>query len=200
MKLSHLGFAASALIAMTMPVAAAVNLPDGSFEDPQIDSGTAQAVDAGGSIGPWKVIGQGDVVLIGAGYSIGDLSLQAKNGVQFVNLAGDQHLQAGVEQTFKTVPGKQYILWFRIGTAFSRELGFGPDSSVNVTVDGAEKGIFTVLGHPNGQDQTQVIWGRAGIVFTAANKETTIDFMNNDAPGDGFCGLDGLHLRVFRGP
>ncbi len=199
MKSSYFGLAASVLISMTAP-AVASKLPDGSFEDPQIDAGTQQMVNAGDSIGPWKVVGQGDVALIGAGYSIGDLSLQAKNGAQFVNLAGDQQLQAGVEQTFKTTPGKQYLLWFRIGTAFSREQGFGPNSTVIVTVDGAPNGIFTIMGHPSGHDQTQVIWGRAGIVFTAANKETTIDFMNGDAPGDGFCGLDGLSLRRFHQP
>ncbi len=196
MKSSYFGLAASVLISVTAP-AVASKLPDGSFEDPQIGAGTQQMIDAGGSIGPWKVVGQGDVALIGAGYSIGGVSLQAKNGVQLVNLAGDQHVQAGVEQTFKTVPGKQYLLWFRIGTVFSHELGFGPNSTVIVTVDGASKGIFTVMGHPNGHDQTQVIWGRAGIVFTAANAQTTIDFMNGDAASDGFCGLDGLSLRRF---
>ena len=199
MKLSHLALATGAAICMALPAAAA-KLPDGSFEDPQIDAGTVQTVNVGGAIGPWTVIGQGDVVLIGANYSIGDLSLQAKNGAQFVNLAGDQHLQAGIEQTFKTVPGKQYILWFRIGTVFSRELGFGPNSTVTPTVDGVPQGIFTVMGHPNGKDQTEIVWGRAGFVFTATNAQTTIAFMNGDVPGDGFCGLDGLHLRSFGEP
>jgi hypothetical protein len=199
MKLSHLGLATSVLISMTAP-AAALTFPDGSFEDPQIGAGTQQMVNVGDSIGPWKVVGQGDVALIGADFSVGDLSLQAKNGVQFVNLAGDQHVQAGVEQTFQTVPGKQYLLWFRIGTAFSRAQGFGPNSTVVVTLDGASKGIFTVMGHPSGHDQTHVTWARAGIVFTAANTQTTIDFMNGDSPGDGFCGLDGLSLRRFHGP
>lgn len=197
MKYSHIGFLAC-LLASAAPAALASSLRDDSFEKPLVASGTEQFVNAGDKIGPWKVIGQGNIGLIGADYTVGGLSLQAKNGVQFVNLAGNQHLQAGIEQTFKTQPGTSYFLWFRIGTIQNAENGFHPHSTVDVTIDGVPQGIFKVFNHDAGQ--TKVTWGRVGFLFTATNAETTIDLINGDAANDGFCGLDGLSLKARAEP
>jgi len=194
MKTSCLGIAAIVLVCATAPAAA--QLKDGSFEKPQLASGTEQIVNAGDKIGAWTVVGTGNVALIGPDFSIGDLKLQAKKGLQFVNLAGSQNTQSGIEQTFKTVPGTQYLVWFRLGTALSHDAGFGPDSTVNVMVDGEARGSITVFGHAMGQDQTHVTWRKVGIGFTAANTTTTVDFLDGDGPFDGFCGIDGFSLQV----
>jgi len=198
MNFSRLGLAATALICASAPAAA--QLKNGSFEKPKLASGTEQIVNAGDKIGPWTVVGTGNVALIGPDFSIGDLSLQAKKGLQFVNLGGSQNTKSGIEQTFKTVPGTQYLLWFRIGTALSHDAGFGPDSTVDVKVDGESRGSITVFGHAMGQDQTRVTWRKVGIGFTAVNATTTVDFLDGDGPFDGFCGVDGFSLTIQNGP
>lgn len=195
MKFSHF-FLTAGVLAFAAPAFAA-DLKDGSFEKPQIAAGTQQLFNVGDRIGPWKVVGEGDVALIGADNTLDGLSLQAKNGLQFVNLAGDQRLQSGLEQTFKTVPGTQYLLWFRIGAIVDRDQGFLRESTVVMTIDGEPKGIFTVTADTDG---TKVTWGRVGVVFTAANDTTTIDFFNGDGPIGGFCALDGLSLKVDNTP
>lgn len=196
MKFSH--FIAAACVLASATPAAAGGIKDNSFETPALASGAQQIFNVGDKIGPWKVVGEGDVQLIGPDSTVDGLSLQAKNGLQFVNLAGDQRLQSGIEQTFKTVPGTQYILWFRIGAIVDRDQGFLKSSTVDLDIDGQPRGNFTVF--TSGSDSSKITWGRVGAVFTAENDTTTIDFFNGDGPIGGFCALDGLSLKVNNAP
>jgi Cu/Ag efflux protein CusF len=196
MKISHIGLTAW-LLALVSPAAFAGGLKDGSFEKPSVPSGTQMTVNVGGKVGPWKVIGVGDVKVIGADYTIDGLSLQPKNGLQLVNLAGDQHSQPGLEQTFKTVPGTAYMIWFSVGTIYNQEHGFGHNSTVVVKVNGDTKGSFTTIAHGA---RAKVTWGKFGVSFTATGKTSTVDLTNGDEANDGFCGLDGVSLQVDTAP
>src|SRR5215475_11163294 len=95
MKFSH--FIAAACVLASAAPAAAGGIKDNSFETPSLASGAQQTFNVGDKIGPWKVVGEGDVTLVGPDSTIDGLSLQAKNGLQFVNLAGTQRLQSGIE-------------------------------------------------------------------------------------------------------
>ncbi len=197
MKLAYLSVSAC-LLASVATTALASKLQDGSFEAPSVPLGTEQTFNAGDSMGPWKVIGEGDVALIGADFTLDGLPLQAKTGDQFVNLAGGRNSHSGIEQTFKTQPGKSYFLWFRLGTIYDPSQSFGHNSTVVVTLDGKPQGIFKVMSTT--KTPTDVTWGRAGIFFTATGKQTTVDFTDGDHPNDAFCGLDGVSLRAVRTP
>ncbi|HUJ46619.1 MAG TPA: DUF642 domain-containing protein [Rhizomicrobium sp.] len=195
MKFSHF-IAAACFLAAATP-ALADRIKDNSFETPALASGAQQTFNIGDMIGPWTVVGQGDVTLIGPDNTIDGLSLQAKNGAQFVNLAGDQRLKSGIEQTFRTVPGTQYILWFRVGAIVDRNQGFRQTSTVDLFVDGEARGNFSVFANA---DSSKVTWAKVGAVFTAESNKTTVDFFNGDGPAGGFCGLDALTMAVDQEP
>ena len=195
MKFSHFIVVACVLASSTPAVAGGIK--DNSFEAPALASGAQQTFNVGDKIGQWTVVGQGDVTLIGPDNTIDGLSLQAKKGLQFVNLAGDQRLKSGIEQRFKTVPGTQYILWFRIGAIVDRSQGFRQTSTVDLMIDGQPVGNFSVFASA---DSSKITWGKVGAVFTAANDTTTVDFFNGDGPTGGFSALDGLSLKIDTGP
>lgn len=197
MRYSHIASTAGFLV-FTASSAFAVGLKDGSFEKPAVPSGTQQMFDVGGKIGPWKVIGVGDVAVIGPDYTVDGLSLQAKNGLQLVNLAGDQHSQPGLEQTFKTAAGTHYMLWFNVGTIYDQSRGFGHNSTVVVKINGDAKGSYTTLTH--GGAKTKITWGKFGVGFSATGTKTTIDITNGDEANDGFCGLDGVSVQLDTTP
>ncbi len=186
------------ILASASSAAFASKIQDASFEAPVVPLGTEQVFNPGDSIGPWKVVGAGNVALVGADVSLDGLSLQAKTGDQFIDLAGGRNTHSGIEQTFKTQPGKSYFLWFRIGTLFDPARGFGHNSTVAVTLDGVPQGLFKVMSKE--KTPTEVTWGRAGIFFTATDKTTTVGFTDADHPNDAFCGLDGVSLRAVRTP
>lgn len=197
MRFAYLGISAC-ILASASSGAFASKLQDASFEAPVVPQGTEQSFSSGDGIGPWTVVGTGDVALVGADVSLDGLSLQAKTGDQFIDLAGGHNTHSGVAQTFKTQPGRSYFLWFRVGTLFDPARGFGHNSTVAVTLDGAPQGLFKVMS--TDKAPTEVTWGRAGIFFTATGKETTVGFTDADHPNDAFCGLDGVSLRAVRTP
>jgi hypothetical protein len=196
MKFSHIGIAAFAL-ALSGSTTFAAGLRDGSFEKPHEPSNTQQIIGAGGKVGPWTVIGVGNVAVIGPDYIVDGLSLQAKNGLQLLNLAGDQHSQPGIEQTFKTVAGTHYMLWFNVGSIYDVDHGFGRRSTVVVKINGDSTGSYTTVSQGS---KNEVTWGKFGVGFTATGTKTTIDISNGDEANDGFCGLDGVSVRLDTTP
>ncbi|MBV9992223.1 MAG: DUF642 domain-containing protein [Alphaproteobacteria bacterium] len=197
MRFAYLGISACILASPTSG-AFASKIQDASFEAPVVPPGSEQTFNPGDGIGPWTVVGTGSVALVGADFSLDDLSLQAKTGDQFIDLAGGRNTHSGIEQTFKTQAGKSYFLWFRVGTLYDPARGFGHNSTVTVTLDGVPQGFFKVMS--TDKTPTEITWGRAGIFFTATGKQTTVDFKDADHPNDAFCGLDGVSLRAVRAP
>jgi len=187
MLLSCLGGSASA----------AQNLfQDPGFLQPPTPPGTFVNYNPGQMIGPWTVVGNGNVVTESNTYSSRGFLFDAKSGSAFMDLTGlcDCGAKSGVAQTVATTPGATYKLSFWVGNTYIP--GAGTTSTVNVYV-----GSTLLLSAVNSQGEgiPKQVWQQFATTFVATQNSTTISFYNGDPGGDVNNGLDDVKL-VPAGP
>lgn len=173
--------------------ALAAGVKNGSFEKPSVPSGQQSFFAVGQKVGPWKVVGTGNVGVMGGNFTENGHSAQAKNGTQLLNIAGNMHSQAGIEQQIKTVSGTPYLLSFYLGSLYDPDHGMGTSSTVVVRINGEVKASYTVFAN---RHRTDVTWQKMLVNFTAEGSKTTVTITNGDAANDSFAGVDGASLQI----
>jgi hypothetical protein len=184
---------------------------NGSFEKPVVPIGTfsseQQFVHPAGeeTITGWHVLGTrgkyfGQVALVSGSYAPDDghgghPSFAAKDGVQWLNLAGfEPGVPHGVEQSVCTTPGRRYRLTFWVGNVVEEgNAGIGQTSTVEVWIDGYSKFVAVNSGAPS---DSRVAWKRFDTSFVAETTSTRIGLRSGDPYGDKVNGIDGVELAA----
>jgi hypothetical protein len=162
-------------------------IQDGGFELPKVGVGTYDLFSAGQRFGAWTVVGKGDVAPISGKYVSEDLAFPAQSGDQWLDLTGLTNSREGVQQAFHTSAGTTYTLRFGVGNQDDPHGIYGVKSTVDVFIDGMP--LMVATNHIDNGSKVQV-WEFFSRRFTAASDETTLRFMNGDAPNDNTNGLD----------
>ncbi|HTI72589.1 MAG TPA: DUF642 domain-containing protein [Candidatus Limnocylindria bacterium] len=156
-----------ALVAGSHALVAQNLLVNGSFENPSVPLPPFVVfLDPGSTFMPgWSVIGSGDVHLYA--------TTAAQDGRQTLDLSGGTgttaHGNAGIAQTFATVPGQSYELSFYHGSL--AQTVSGPVFSV--TINGQTYNFGETAGSVANPD-----WKRATIPFTASSVFSSLSFNN----------------------
>jgi Protein of unknown function (DUF642)/PEP-CTERM motif len=181
------------LIALTLlasaPVLGMAQVTNGSFENPDLPTGTSATYPFGDTTIPnWQVIGDTNVQLIEASYLSGSgYNLAAADGLQWVDLTGfNEGTGKGLSTTFTGVASQIYTLTFYLGRLTSDSA-----ASVNVLVDGTPF-TFTNSGTTGGLDMA---WQPFSFQFTS-DGSTKIDFTGSGASNGSrnVIGLDNVSV------
>jgi hypothetical protein len=163
---------------------------NGSFETPQVPSGSYQLFNTGNSFSRWTVVGAtGNVAIVNQDFTYCAHTFPAKRGVQFIDLTGTTNTATGVQQAIRTTPGSTYSLSFFIGNVYDTASNCGTTSTVSVLIDGVPVASFT---NKAGKGSSQIAWRKFSTDFVAQNSSTTIALINGDPSGDTANGLDAV--------
>ena len=178
----------ASMLASTGGVAQATGLiKNGGFERPAPPPGGFHNYNPGQRIGPWTVVGNGNVATVSTTYRTRGYVLNARRGLSFLDLTGlcDCGASSGVSQSVATTPDASYTLSFWVGNAVIP--GAGKKCTVNV-YNGTTLLVSAANGH--GKHHTHQVWRKFSVTFTATDTTTTLSFINSDKRGDINCGLD----------
>jgi hypothetical protein len=193
MTSAKLAIAAFAMGANLSAFAATNLIKNGGFEAPPITPGTVAVYTVGQTIGAWQVVGVAfGNVAVDSGTVVDQqgITYTARAGQQWIDLTGAASNSAsGLQQSVKTVVGKQYVLKFSVGNVVS-DGPAGLKSSVDVVVNGVVVATATY----SGGNATSLTWKSYQKVFVATTKRTTIAFINADDANDHTMGLDAVSL------
>jgi uncharacterized repeat protein (TIGR03803 family) len=187
---------ALAFLSIAPPAHASANLiRDPGFLSPPTSPGHFSTAYAGGSnIGPWIVVGPGNVVTESTTYQSRGFLFNAKTGSAFLDLTGlcDCGAASGVAQTVATVPGAAYQLSFWVGNTVIP--GAGSTSTVNVFANGT---LLLSAVNSQGAGVSDQVWQHFTTTFVASSSETQLSFYNGDPDGDINNGLDDVQLVLL---
>jgi uncharacterized repeat protein (TIGR03803 family) len=199
MRKSHIILVASATLGFALPaMAGSQNLiADGGFENPAPPDGGFAVYSPGQAVGPWSVIGSGNVALTSTRYSSRGIRFDAHAGASFMDLTGtcDCGDPSGVAQTVATIPGVTYKLTFWVGNSYIP--GAGTTSTVNAYVNST---LLISAENSQGDGFDTQLWRKFSATFTATSGQATIMFLNGDPNGDINNGLDGITLVAGGAP
>lgn len=134
------------------------------------------------------------MAVVSTSYAGDGLTFDAKQGVQYLDLTGDESNSAtGVAQTVSTVIGKTYTLGFSVGNFYDPDGLFGTTSTVDVSVNGTEVLAAT---NTKGKGKTKQVWKHFKVQFEATKSTSTLQFINGDPPSDNDNGLDAVTLKA----
>lgn len=164
-----------ALAGLAAGPAFAAPFSNGSFETPSAGASFV-TIPVAGTIGPWTVV-TANVDHLGT-------SFPASDGVQSVDLVGNQGPGGGLQQTFDTVAGVQYQVRY--------DLAGNCGGTVVSTIDGGAPLDTAVLA-------AAAPYATRLITFTAAGTSTTL-FIGTTASGGNNCGPYLDNVRVNQAP
>jgi hypothetical protein len=129
----------------------------------------------------WGVIGS-DIAWVSNGNALG---LRSPFGSRFLDLTGsrDRPPYGGITQTLGTIPNREYVLAFALGTHQDQPAHRGP-VTVRVLVDSASHAFtFTPTGTGNQ-------WQTFSLPFTATASATRLALVGTASGGGAYLGLD----------
>jgi hypothetical protein len=167
-------------------------IKDGGFETPPTPMGTFTTYGPGQMIGPWTVIGQGNVATVND-FDEGGVLWAAHHGHAFVDLTGtcDCGADSGVSQTIKTVAGTTYTITFWVGNTVIQNQG--ATSTVLVYL-GATKILSAT--NKKGQGSSKEVWKKFSTSFVATGSSSVLAFVNGDPDGDEQNGVDDVSVTA----
>jgi len=172
----------------------AVQITNGSFENPPLPSNYEYIKGGSTTITGWQTILNGvergnPSVRVGPGpgnqINIGT----AQNGSLIVDLAPLSFSGGGIQQTFNTVVGQSYNLSFYGGTL--KRFGRDGTAQINVSVGGSNQ-TFNVSNLAS-----TIAWTPFSMCFTATTPTTTVVFKNLQNGGTNFAFIDNVSLRTL---
>jgi hypothetical protein len=171
-------------------------IKNGSFEKPAVPDRSYSTFNTGDTFKGWTVVGApGNVAIVSGDFSY-CVALPAAKGAQWLDLTGTSDSATGVQTNVKTEPGSTYAVTFFVGNIVGGG-NCGTTSTIDLVIDGAPVASFT---NKTGKKSDHQTWKKFSTEFTAANKITTIAFMNGDAPDDTNDGLDGVSISLVDAP
>lgn len=116
-------------------------------------------------------------------------SLSAEDGTMSLDLTGyhDSSPYGGVEQSFATVVGGQYLLSFYVGA----NSNYSQVNGVNALINNSSLGTFTINSTTSGQT-----WQQFSVSFTASSTTSTLDIIGSAASGGTYIGLDNVSVTA----
>jgi hypothetical protein len=172
---------------------------DGSFETPQVASGSYSTLAGGSTAGSWAVRGT-EVALVSTSFTGGGFTYQAQSGSQWMDLSGalNPNPTNSVFQTIATQVGTEYELTFYIGSAWTGGQ-FVLKPIVDVTIGNAPRASFT---NPNTATGGQMDWMQFATRFVASNAATEIEFRYGNAADtpNYIVGIDTVSVTVVPAP
>ena len=192
-----LKFACLVIATLCAPPVWANLIVNGSFEAP-----TAPAVPVGSftnfssgstAIPGWTVVGVDSAIVSGTFMQSG-ITFQAKDGIQWVDLAGvtSNSMTSGLTQDVATTAGQLYELSFNVGSAADSAGQFFFATTVDLSINGGARTSYTNPTAP----PDMLDWELFTVQFTATSGTTNLTFFNGAAANNFSTGFDDVSLTA----
>ena len=169
---------------------------NGSFEAPTVPAvpvgGFTNFVGGSAAIPGWIVVGV-DSALASGTFTQSGIVFQAKDGVQWADLAGvtSNSMTSGLSQDVATVAGQLYQLSFNVGSATDGQFFFA--TTIDLSIDGGTRSSYANPTAPH----DMLDWELFTVQFTATSGSTNITFFNGAAANNFNTAFDDVSLTAF---
>lgn len=169
---------------------------NGSFEAPTVPAvpvgGFTNFVGGSTAIPGWTVVGV-DSALVSGTFAQSGITFQAKDGVQWADLAGvtSNSMTSGLSQDVATVAGQIYELSFNVGSATDGQFFFA--TTVDLSIDGGTRTSYANPITPH----DMLDWKLFTVQFTATGGSTNLTFFNGAAPNNFNTAFDDVSLTAL---